>query len=393
MVEETINIGTLEQGSISETGTNITTTEYIRTRDYVAGIEVFRRGFLECFSTKPRSIEGSTEGITDVRHSVPGLPSTLRNYISTANNGNYEVYYYHYYVHHDDDYYGDNVLWWAGYIALLIPKIGSNVDSEKPWVKMYKENEDPTSSANYSIKEKYYESIDVEANTITYYNSGQSGKTTTTSLLQFMFGSLDSTYRYQAELRCWRLSDIVPCDVALLGYASGNLLVYSKRWESGMGSISNMVDFLSQCPIIRWKFVMHVDGITTLKTEYICKHSFTFVGNSWQLNSDNILVNIDIPESIDTDIFVEPYPDSFWYLDETDEKLKLDLIPDILPMGAFALTTELQEIRLPESLEEIGPEAFYGSAIRRVTIPNNQCTYYSTSFPPGCVVTGGHLIE
>lgn len=392
MVEETINIGSLQQGSISETGANITSTEYIRTSNYVNGVEVFRRGFLECFSTKPRSIEGSTEGITDVRHSVPGFPSTLRN-ISTANNGNYEVYYYHYYVHHDDSYYGDNVLWWAGYIALLIPKTGSNVDSEKPWVRTYKENEYPTSSANYSTKEKYYESIDVVANTITYYNSGQSGETTTMSLSQFMCGSLDSTYRYQAELRCWRLSDIVPCDVALLGYASGNLLVYSERWKSGEGSINNMVDFSSQCPIIRWKFVMHVDGITDLKTDYICKHSFTLVGNSWQLNSDDILVNIDNPEPIDGDIFVSPYPASFWNLDETDEKLKLGLIPDILPMGAFSRTTELEMIRLPESLEEIGREAFYGSGIRSVIIPNNQCTYYATSFPPGCVVTGGRLIE
>lgn len=393
MVKETINIGTLQQGSISETGTNITTNEYIRTKEYVRGIEVFRRGFLECFSTKPRSIEGNTEGITDIRHSVPGLPSTLRMNISTANNGNYEVYYYHYYVYHDDSYYGDDVLWWAGYVALLIPKIGSNVENEKPWVSMYKENEAPTSSANYSTKEKYYQSIDVVANTITYYNSGQSGETTTMSLLQFMFGSLDSTYRYQAELRCQRLSDIVPCNVALLGYTSTNLLVYSERWKSGMGSISNMVNFLSQSPIIKWKFVFHVDGITNLKTDYICKHSFTFVGNSWELNSDDILVNVDIPDSIDGNIFVEPYPASFWNLDETDEKLKMGLIPDILPMGAFSLTTELEMIRLPESLKEIGPEAFYGSGIRNVTIPNSQCTYYATSFPPGCVVTGGHLIE
>jgi len=327
MVEENINIGSLQQGSISETGTNISSTEYIRTKDYVNGVEVFRRGYLECFSTKPRSIEGSTEGITDVRHSVPAFPSTLRNDISTANNGNYEIYYYHYYIHHDDSYYGDNVLWWAGYIALLIPKIGSNVDSEKPWVKTYKENEYPTSSANYSTKEKYYESIDVEANTITYYNSGQSGETTTMSLLQFICGSLDGTYHYQAELRCWRLSDIVPCDVALLGYTSTNLLVYSERWKSGEGSISNMVDFLSQSPIIKWKFAMHVDGITNLKTDYICKHSFTFVGNSWELNEDDILVNADIPDTIDGNIFTPPYPATIWYLDK-NRKLVNALLPE-----------------------------------------------------------------
>jgi hypothetical protein len=115
----------------------------------------------------------------------------------------------------------------------------------------------------------------------------------------------------------------------------------------------------------------------------------------WRLDSDDILTlnNEDwapFPEPMN--YLTPPYPATMWYLDEKNKLLNA-LLPDILPMGAFALTTELQEIRLPESLEEIGPEAFYGSAIRRVTIPNNQCTYYATSFPEDCVVTGGHLIE
>lgn len=109
----------------------------------------------------------------------------------------------------------------------------------------------------------------------------------------------------------------------------------------------------------------------------------------WRLINDELVYD-SMPEPID--YLTPPYPATMWYLDENN-KLMNALLPDILPMGAFALTTELQEIRLPESLEEIGPEAFYGSAIRRVAIPNNLCTYYATSFPPGCVVTGGHLIE
>ena len=115
----------------------------------------------------------------------------------------------------------------------------------------------------------------------------------------------------------------------------------------------------------------------------------------WRLDANNILtLNNEnwapFPEPVE--YLTPPYPATMWYLDENN-KLMNALLPDILPVGAFALTTELQEIRLPESLEEIGPEAFYGSAIRRVIIPNNQCTYYATSFPPDCVVTGGHLIE
>lgn len=115
-----------------------------------------------------------------------------------------------------------------------------------------------------------------------------------------------------------------------------------------------------------------------------------YPASMWRLDSDNDLVTLLFLEPLAN--FTPPYPASMWYLDENN-KLMNSLLPDVLPLGAFALTTELQEIRLPESLEEIGPEAFYGSAIRHVTIPNNQCTYYATSFPPGCVVTGGHLIE
>lgn len=112
--------------------------------------------------------------------------------------------------------------------------------------------------------------------------------------------------------------------------------------------------------------------------------------SSWYLNNNNEIVQDDFPEPLE--YLTPPYPATMWYLDDRD-KLQNSLLPDILPVGAFALTTELQEIRLPESLEEIGPEAFYGSAIKRVIIPNNTCTYYSTSFPPDCVVTGGHKID
>ena len=125
-------------------------------------------------------------------------------------------------------------------------------------------------------------------------------------------------------------------------------------------------------------------------------YSEPYPATFWRLGSDNKLtLNSEdwnpFPEPI-YDILTPPYPATMWYLNETN-KLKNALLPDILPMGAFSRTTELEMIRLPESLEEIGREAFYGSGIRSVTIPNNQCTYYATSFPPGCVVTGGRLIE
>lgn len=110
----------------------------------------------------------------------------------------------------------------------------------------------------------------------------------------------------------------------------------------------------------------------------------------WRLDSDNDLVTLLFPEALDS--FTPPYPASMWYLDESN-KIMNSLLPDILPLGAFACCEDLKAVMLPESLTSIGKEAFAESGLRAVTIPNNQCTYYATSFPEDCVVTGGHLIE
>ena len=91
-------------------------------------------------------------------------------------------------------------------------------------------------------------------------------------------------------------------------------------------------------------------------------------------------------------MLIPPYPASFWYMD-SNNKLSMVLLPNKLPLGAFAGCKKLTEVILPVSLTSIGRESFAESGLRTVTIPNNQCTYYTTSFPPDCVVTGGHLIE
>lgn len=67
--------------------------------------------------------------------------------------------------------------------------------------------------------------------------------------------------------------------------------------------------------------------------------------------------------------------------------------PYVKKMGAFARTEHLREVSLPSTLTSIGRYSFADSGIREVNIPNRECTYYSTSFPPECKVTGGRLIE
>ena len=89
----------------------------------------------------------------------------------------------------------------------------------------------------------------------------------------------------------------------------------------------------------------------------------------------------------------KPYPEGMWFVTDTPDVTHDGAITDIAAMGAFAYCDKLTSIVLPESLTSIGPESFVDTGLTEVTIPNNQCTYYSTSFPSGCVVTGGHLIE
>ena len=89
----------------------------------------------------------------------------------------------------------------------------------------------------------------------------------------------------------------------------------------------------------------------------------------------------------------KPYPEGMWYVSDAPDVTHDGEITDIAAMGAFARTTNLTEIRLPESIAEIGPEAFFDSGLREVIIPNNTCTYHSTSFPPDCDVTGGILVD
>ena len=120
---------------------------------------------------------------------------------------------------------------------------------------------------------------------------------------------------------------------------------------------------------------------------------------AWYLDDNNKLTTDALPEPLDDSngLFVEPYPASFWRFD-SNNKLTINnedyiAFPDYIPSGAFARCEQLAEVILPESLASIGEESFAESGLHSVTIPNNLCTYYATSFPPGCVVTGGHLIE
>lgn len=116
----------------------------------------------------------------------------------------------------------------------------------------------------------------------------------------------------------------------------------------------------------------------------------------WRLDSDDILTlnNEDwtpFPEPME--YLTPPYPATMWYLDE-DNKLMNALFPDELlsDFGCFRHATNLKIVSIPLSVTSIDTHSFSDTSLKRAHLADN-CTYYNTSFPENCEVSGGQLIE
>lgn len=138
---------------------------------------------------------------------------------------------------------------------------------------------------------------------------------------------------------------------------------------------------------------------------------------SWYLDSNNLLVHYDLPEPIESNLtppypaslwrldsddiltlnnedwspfpepmeyLTPPYPATMWYLDE-ENKLMNGLLPEPPTEGSFMDCTTLEYVSIPESVQYIGRYAFTHTSLTRVRI-SRTCTYYPTSFPPGCEI-------
>lgn len=68
----------------------------------------------------------------------------------------------------------------------------------------------------------------------------------------------------------------------------------------------------------------------------------------------------------------------------------LDEFPEMHMLGAFCHATNLNSVTIPSTVQSIGRYSFTHTVLTAVTLPD-ACTYYSTSFPEGCTVTGGIL--
>ena len=92
-----------------------------------------------------------------------------------------------------------------------------------------------------------------------------------------------------------------------------------------------------------------------------------------------------------TPCFDFPYPASMWYISTNPNDVKTAVTKEYEEMGAFYKAFTLQEIVIPESVKSIGAYSFAETALTEVTLADD-CTYYSTSFPPDCEITGGQII-
>lgn len=93
--------------------------------------------------------------------------------------------------------------------------------------------------------------------------------------------------------------------------------------------------------------------------------------------------NPDFPQNIPEKPFVEPYPNNLWRI--SNGQIYHELYPEPQLLGAFANCHNLNTVVIPESVKSIGEYAFRNTQLTSVTIARD-CTYYSTSFPDGCII-------
>ena len=103
--------------------------------------------------------------------------------------------------------------------------------------------------------------------------------------------------------------------------------------------------------------------------------------------SNNQLTNTEFI-SLPDKPFVGDSPKSMWQINEHINN-KMPFVPLMIDLperyGAFCNATSLSKVTIPYSVKTIGEFAFTHTALKKVKIAPD-CTYYSTSFPEGCVV-------
>lgn len=112
-------------------------------------------------------------------------------------------------------------------------------------------------------------------------------------------------------------------------------------------------------------------------------------GALWELNNSGRLIHEGIHEEVLPD--EENPPATQWYLNGSG-RLRMPIMKELInDLGAFNNNPNLTSVIFPPSIEAIGRLSFNNTGLTEVELPEN-CTYYASSFPPGCVIHGGQLI-
>lgn len=331
MVEVTLNLGSLEKGSISDSGSKVTSSSSVRTSDYVTGNDAFYECDVECGIVVKDDIEGSFSGDSSWRNPIPDCPTTFGTV--KTDNPNDTCEYYHFVrtciEPPSQTFPHGRTRQWAGYMINLYPTIGFNHEGNVPRFMYRYDNEFQSSDAVSGSKS--YVSIDMSGDgLITYYKSGTSGETVTKTIFELLFGEKDpdNDDTLSINLAGSRGSKAVSADIALIGYNANNQAVYNKRWgttDADRPYIENIINYL---PITKWKFVFkNEEYYSDIKVEYILNPSVKLRADSWEMTQDNILVNSGMCEEISGDILTYPFPKSFWELDENN-KLEMFMLPE-----------------------------------------------------------------
>lgn len=113
-------------------------------------------------------------------------------------------------------------------------------------------------------------------------------------------------------------------------------------------------------------------------------------GDLWSLNNSGRLILDDIHSEVLPD--EENPPATQWYLNESG-RLRMPLMKELVnDLGGFNNNPNLEKVVIPSSVMSIGRLSFNNTNLTEVTL-SDECTYYGSSFPPGCNVIGGQLIN
>lgn len=107
---------------------------------------------------------------------------------------------------------------------------------------------------------------------------------------------------------------------------------------------------------------------------------------TWYIDENGIISNtefIEMPEKY----MSKPYPMALWRIEPTINNgfPFNELMPDMVPTGAFMNAVNLQTVYIPRTCKKIGAFSFRNTALKKVYIAAD-CEYSSTSFPDDCEV-------